>query len=80
VVFSDLRFLQEIGGLSSGLADVLFHVFAANIGEIAEGAKPEKHKLVVEGIKFTQWRSVQTVPKQRELVFKGTGAGNECAN
>jgi len=62
------------------LANVLFYVFTTNIGEIAEGAKPEKDKLVVEGIEFTKWRRVEAVTKQGEMMLKGAGAGNECAN
>jgi hypothetical protein len=37
------------------LTDVLFDIFAANIGEVAKGAKPEEDELVVEGVDFTQW-------------------------
>lgn len=64
----------------NSLTDVLIHVFATDIGKIAEGAKSESHKLVVEGIEFAQWRSVEVISEQSEAMFKRTGARDELAN
>jgi hypothetical protein len=77
VGFSDLQFLEEIGGL---LADVLVNVLTAHISEIAEGAKPEGDKLVVEGVEFTQGRRVEEVAKEGEFMLERAGTGNEAAN
>lgn len=60
--------------------NILLNVFATDIGEIAEGTKSEKNKLVVKGIEFTKRRSVEESPKQSKPMLKGTGTGDEFAN
>jgi hypothetical protein len=62
------------------LADILLNVFAADIREIAEGAKPEGDKLVVKGVEFTQGRRMEELAKEGKFMLKGTGTGDESAN
>ncbi len=58
------------------LTNIVGHIFAANVAEVAEGAKSQGDELVVKGVEFAQGRRMEEMPKQGEFVFKGAGAGN----
>lgn len=66
-----------MGGFRVGLADVAGHIFAAYVREIRQGAKPEAHQLVVDGVQFAQSWDMEGVPEKGEIAFKGATAGNQ---